>query len=259
MYEHIVPPSEFLKKKVVFRKSPIQQNFRQEVQEKVMEEWEAYSLAQIASGQQGHRWNSILMRFADVSVNDTEINIGYNFTDYKQAYGTNIKNPSFYHEYGEQVMANAIGACCLIELIDGNFLIFKRSLRVLELPGYYHVCGGHINIDESTNSLLPKFTIYKEIREELEIDESHFTKMSTLGFVRSLISFKPELLLSVKLNLDTSEIKSKPLNFEHSNMLFFSKVSLESFIINHRDQFVPSGLACIETLFNLYENAHYSS
>ena len=99
-FEILLFPKDLENKKVRFNSIPRRKNINHKVHEIIEAEWDSYAASQIAVGKHDYLTNTSLFRYEGYKTVDSVITINVSQTDYKEVYGTNIKNPQIYHEFG---------------------------------------------------------------------------------------------------------------------------------------------------------------
>jgi 8-oxo-dGTP pyrophosphatase MutT (NUDIX family) len=246
-FEILLPPEDFLDKDLYLKSIPRKNPANRKVYEIIEEEWDRYSAIQISSGKHDYLTITSLFRYEGHKTTEDDVIINLSQTDYKEVYGTNIKHPEIYSEFGNDFMGNALGICCLIRTKDNRFLIFKRAENVLELPGYYHLCAGHFERGKDTIERQADVVaaMKREMAEEVSISQMQINEIIPVGLCRSLISYKPELLFKCTVNLTSDSISENQFNFEHKEGFLLDEKELVQFLLKHHAKFVPAGKANI--------------
>ena len=246
-YEILLFPEDFRGKELQLKSTPRKNPANRKVYEIIEEEWDRYAALQISSGKHDYLTVTSLFRYEGHKITDNSIIINLSQTDYKEVYGTNIRHPEIYSEFGNDSMGNALGICCLIMTKDNKHLVFKRTDNVLELPGYYHLCAGHFERGKDTIERHADIiaAMKREISEEVSIQQIQIDAVIPVGLCRSLISYKPELLFNCVVDLASDSISEEQFNFEHKQGFFLHENELVPFLVKYRDKFVPAGKANI--------------
>jgi len=161
-------------------------------------------------------------------------------TDYKSFYGTNVCNPT---RLSKTELASALAVCAVVETNDGMVFVGKRSDKLAETSGLWHVPGGTFN--EVTD---PISLMRKELKEELNIIAYDIQFGICLGFGENLLMKKPEFLCHFHLKLSSKELSHKmydaPDTNEHTEFVFVPMEELQVFTEIH--PFAPIGKAAVQ-------------
>ncbi|MBD3167980.1 MAG: hypothetical protein GF307_00760 [candidate division Zixibacteria bacterium] len=163
-------------------------------------------------------------------------------TSYKYLCGTNLRKPRAEDRY----CADGIGICGAIKTADDKLLIGKRSRKVFEYPGYYHVVGGNMEPERHNNEegIPDPFVAYMmEVAEETGISiTGNDIKMT--GYCRNLDNHKPEMLFYVNLEVASREIV---MDEEHTELLYLedSEKAICEFLSGNWSNTVPAGKAAL--------------
>lgn len=244
-FELLLSPSDFQQRELTFKNTKRRVTVAPEVESIIEAEWDKYSTSQIAQEKHDYLTVTQLFRFEEYQLHKKHIEISLSQTDYREVYGTNIQHPEVFMTYGNEHMGNALGICTTIEFTDNKLLTFQRSLSVLEMPNYYHLCAGHFERGKDTIERRADVTaaVRREINEELRIPNDMILQITPIGLCRSLTSYKPELLFRSAINMPSTEFNTDGLNFEHKQSFIIEKYAVAEFLKEHRDKFVPSGKA----------------
>jgi 8-oxo-dGTP pyrophosphatase MutT (NUDIX family) len=161
-------------------------------------------------------------------------------TDYKSFYGTNVCNPN---AIPKAELANPLAVCAVVETTDGTVFVGRRSEKLAETSGLWHVPGGTLSKPVS-----PLAVMRKELAEELNLADEDIQTALCLGFAENLLMKKPEFLCYFHLNISERQLNAKlehaPDADEHEETAFVPLEELESFIDVH--PFAPIGRACMK-------------
>lgn len=145
-------------------------------------------------------------------------------------------------------LTDGLGVCSMVKSSDELLIIQKRSERHIRYPGWYHVCGGMLEIEAVGEQRVidPFAWMRTELHEELAIDSAFIVGMRCLGLVQDLRNMRPELVFETTLNVPTDHFaqQSGP---EHSALVLLDDRAddLRQFAADHGACMVPSGLACL--------------
>ncbi|MCP4634330.1 MAG: NUDIX hydrolase [candidate division Zixibacteria bacterium] len=174
-------------------------------------------------------------------------------TSYRVLCGTNLRNPRAENRY----CADGNGICGLIVTSDNKVILGKRSNKVFEHPGLYHVIGGNMEpeLHKNLNNVPDPFIAFQhELKEETGIETS-LDNILLIGFARNGFTGKPEFLFYTKVEESSKEIELDDV--EHSEILFFenSRDRLVKFTTDNRDIIVPVGKAAL-TAYGINRNGN---
>jgi len=185
-------------------------------------------------------------------------------TDYKSFYGTNICHSSDALRIAPAEMANAIAVCDVLETSDAMIPIGRRSNRMAEGAGFWHVPGGTLDCESAwkyfiplmhklklpakkSSALNPVLIMLKELTEELGIDPEDVTHCECIGLGENIGIHKPEFLCYFRSSLSAQEIEERRRSAidsdEHNEMVYVPVEELQDFVAVH--PFAPIGKAAI--------------
>jgi 8-oxo-dGTP pyrophosphatase MutT (NUDIX family) len=160
-------------------------------------------------------------------------------SDYKSFYGTNVCNTG---PLVKNELTNPLAACAVVETTDGTVFVGRRSEKLAETSGLWHVPGG--TLSEAIN---PIDAMRRELTEELNISAEDIQSAVCLGFAENLLMKKPEFLCYFHLKLNerqaTAKLAEATDKDEHDEFVFVPLEELEDFILIH--PFAPIGKAAI--------------
>lgn len=162
-YEIIISPTKGQKLNLQTVRTDRRSYFCEHVTSIVESEWRKLEL------DRGSLYINMLYRYEGVEFDGDDVCVSVSLTDYKEVYGTNIKNPNLYKLYGDAGLGNALGICCLVQFKDGLYPLFRRSQEVHELPGYFHLCAGHFEPCDGRCDVNPYTGIKKSSLRSLEL------------------------------------------------------------------------------------------
>lgn len=173
-------------------------------------------------------------------------------TDYREFLGTNLQWRRIHELVGEQelaaYLANALAVCAAVHTADGRLVIGKRSQRVMEHPGRWHVPGGNVDPDSHVRAgVVDVFCAARaEIHEELGCAEDRVS-LTCLGLIRPLDSLKPELLFLADVRHTGAELLGLANDSEHDELLCLPDAPAEilAFLEKEKRAFAPSGKAAL--------------
>jgi 8-oxo-dGTP pyrophosphatase MutT (NUDIX family) len=173
-------------------------------------------------------------------------------TSYRDYVGTNKNITQLRSEFSERewaaALANPLALCVCLHSQDGYLLVARRSARTYDHPGYYHVPGGHIEVDRHVfgDRVDLRLALQDELSEELGIATEQLRDVLCTGVIADAQSRKPELLMTARLRLGHHDLQA-PYNDEHGSLrwLVDSPQSLARFLLQHNRSLVPAGKACL--------------
>ncbi|MDO8657036.1 MAG: hypothetical protein Q7K45_07405 [Nanoarchaeota archaeon] len=154
--------------------------------------------------------------------------------------------------------ANPLAVCSVVYGYSGErgdishayALILKRSDKVAIYPNVHHVNGGLADIDKNRTKIDIGLQVYKELHEELGIDNEHLGNPTFHGIVRQIPSRTPEAICSIPVYLPQQELERRwrekaPAKFEHGGMNFYPLQEVPAFLDQYGSSMVPSGQAAL--------------
>jgi len=161
-------------------------------------------------------------------------------TDYKSFYGTNVCNPN---AIPKAELANPLAVCAVVETTDGMVYVGRRSEKLAETSGLWHVPGGTLS-----KAINPIDAMRKELAEELNLADEDIQTAVCLGFAENLLMKKPEFLCYFHLKMSTRLLEAKMQEAkdldEHDEYAFVPLEELQDFVDIH--PFAPIGKAAIK-------------
>ena len=171
-------------------------------------------------------------------------------TDYREFLGTNMQWQRIESHTGAaelpHYLSNAIAVCAAIRTSDGKLVAGRRSQRVMEHPGRWHVPGG--NVDPRTHVREGSIDVFRailaELQEELGCSDDRVSLMC-VSLIRPLDSRKPELLFLADVRYTWPELLDLPKDAEHDELLCIDDrpEELLGFLRREGNLFAPSGKA----------------
>ncbi len=154
--------------------------------------------------------------------------------------------------------ANPLAVCSVVYGYSGErgdisgayALILKRSDKVAIYPKVHHVNGGLADIDQERTKIDIGLQVYKELREELGIDNEHLGNPTFHGIIRQTPSRIPEAICNIPVYLPRPELEQRwqekaPGKFEHGGMNFYPLQEVPAFLDQYGSSMVPSGQAAL--------------
>lgn len=162
-------------------------------------------------------------------------------TDYEEYIGTNGSHREWRTLYGVAAMSDALAVSAVTQTADGLLVIERRSDKVAERPGFFHVKpSGHPQPPEGLTQ-----GVLTELEEELGVSPSEVTGLVCTGLVRDAASYKPELTYALRIRATSGEVlrRTKADAWESSELLFISpsRDALADWLARNRDATVPAG------------------
>jgi len=171
-------------------------------------------------------------------------------TDYREFLGTNMQWQAIEGRVGEaelpNYLSNALAVCAAVRTTDGKLAVGRRSQRVMEHPGRWHVPGG--NVDPKSHVREGAVDVFRAMRAELEEElgcSPGRVALTCLSLVRPLDSRKPELLFLADVRYTWQELLDLPKDAEHDELVCVPDDPAEilAFLHKQADAFAPSGWA----------------
>lgn len=213
-----------------------------EIDELIDAAWQARTKEASTRGQL--LFNGPLCRMLDWEVVGGVLTIRFGRTDYRALVGTNIAHPTVPAAF----RSDGCGVCSTIETSDGFLLVQRRSDRVFEHPGRFHVVGGSLEPrDDSHGPHADPFRVMeREIEEELGAGRDQIAAMSCLGLARDGFTLKPEILLKTRLTIPMAELAGATSD-EHAELIWIraDSASINGWLATHWERVAPAGLACL--------------
>lgn len=196
------------------------------------------------------------------SVAADTLQVDVQATRYRAFYGTNVRN---YDRIGDPALcANALAVCAVVETGDGCILMGKRSRKVAEGAGDWHVPGGTLELVsawkqftpwlelfgltlEPTSCLNPLAQMGRELNQEFSLEASQIRNAFCLGLGENLRIGKPEFLCWFQLDADSRTLRpwleAAADRGEHEDVVFLPAEEIDSFAAVH--QVAPIGRAAL--------------
>jgi 8-oxo-dGTP pyrophosphatase MutT (NUDIX family) len=199
---------------------------------------------------------------SDLAMTSTEGIVCFVYrTTYKAFIGTNIYNIGKIAD--KKQMANAMAACVVPLTTDGYVLVGKRSIKMAEGKGEWHIVGGTFEGVLQDGKLVcenPYDLILKELEEEINVLPEDIKDLYCTGLGISYHNHKPEFLFVGELKLNGEELIQRvtpplpPLReggdiVEHTEFRLIQTSELRDFVSKNR--FAPIGELAIERFFEV--------
>lgn len=153
-------------------------------------------------------------------------------TDYQAFVGTNLHHCNDISD--KDMMANPIAVCAVLLTADQKLVIGKRSTKLAESSGYYHVPGGTLEFGDIIH---PESTIRKELEEEFGIIAPDLEDITCMALAMNHVMHKPEFLYYAKLKLTADALQTRYLTAsdaeEHTEICYIQSDALPKFIQTH--------------------------
>jgi 8-oxo-dGTP pyrophosphatase MutT (NUDIX family) len=189
-------------------------------------------------------------------------------TDYRSFYGTNVRNFSRIND--PRLCANALAVCAVVESRDGNILIGRRSAKVAESSGFWHVPGGTMEVSpelniyanalklRSRNLLNPFRQMERELEEEFGLRLMDIGWSVCLALGENLRIGKPEFICYYHLNIDSVDVQKRietaTNRDEHDEILHLPMEEIESFVQSY--EVAPIGKAALHCYMHYLQSHH---
>ena len=192
--------------------------------------------------------NQPLCRLLSWHTRADTLTLNFGPTNFRDLMGTNERHPEIARLYGRGLLANATGVSSVVVTADDQLAVQRRHTRMLQYPGWYHVCGGSLEPTNISGNILvkPFDAIKTELREELEIHPQYITDIRCLGLAEDRTTYKPEINFATWLNVPAARF-AQQVGPEHDQLLLLPDTphELGSFLLEHADRIVPVGFACL--------------
>ena len=186
-----------------------------------------------------------LYRLVSYAVTDVSLVLRVGLTNYEEYIGTNGCHREWREQSGANAMSDALALSAATETADGMLAIERRSRKVAERAGFYHVKpSGHPQPPES-------FTqgVLTELEEELGVRREEVAELVCTGLVRDAVSYKPELTYVLRIRADAADVQSrwKADAWESDEISFIpaSPDALADWLTRHVHDTVPAGHAAL--------------
>ncbi len=212
--------------------------------------------------------NNLVPSYQESKVEDGKLLIEACVTDYKSFYGTNVCNMD---QLPKSELADALAVCGVVVSKDGAILLGKRSDRVAEAQGHWHVIGGNLEVNRSDynwrkkydetefrwwflSELNPTKNLLREIEEELGLTSRQISNVYTLGLGKNLLNNKPEVLMFVQTNVSSQRLRDCAthaiLHGEHSSLITLPFEDVGAFVSDY--PVAPIGKAALFAALGWY-------
>jgi hypothetical protein len=192
-------------------------------------------------------YDGALCRLVDWHRTNGQLSLRFGPTSYQAFVGSHLRR-DFGARFGESFMANATGVCVALVTADDELVLQRRSERVFENPGFFHVCGGQLEPIglNGSRSADPFTCVRRELLEEFDIPRSELVSLDCLGLARDLRTLKPEVLFAARTSRTTAEVcAARHEEFSDLCVIPITPDHLADFLIANAAQTVPMGLACL--------------
>jgi len=164
-------------------------------------------------------------------------------TSYKIFLGTNLRNASLADQYGQKILANAIGLSTALISSDGFLMMGRRNASVAYYPSRVHPFAGALEPRDPLNIF---DEVRRELHEELSLSENDFEQILCTGMAEDLSLRQPEMIFAAKSNRTRQQIESQ-LNYEEHRGVWVSGIDRQSIavVLAGNEQFTPIARAAI--------------
>jgi hypothetical protein len=198
-----------------------------------------------------------LCRLAAAAVDGETLRLTLGPTDYREFLGTNVaglatiqaRHAADWRAY----LADPLAVCATLASADGWLLVMRRSERVAEYPGFYHVIGGHPTPahDDGVGGVSPFLALQEEIVEETGLTPGEIADLACLGLIRNRATAKPELVFEARLALGRAEVEARLASLrerpEASAWVWLNDepAAIAAFLTRAAARVAPAGAACL--------------
>lgn len=245
--ELVVPEIATKKVLLVYRHS--KREVRPEILTIINETWSKRD-KDLDEREMGEERSQPLYRYESHSCTEHELKIVVSDTDYRETYGTNIRNPYLAKQFGLESLGNALAVCGILLGSNGRLLLVKRSEHVHDRPGWWHSFGGHLSRSDEKSPESSGFiedNLKEELMEELLAPTIVIRNMIPTCFVRSRYSLKPEICYTISIDDELTDNLPPHFNFEHKGyeILPATLPSIARFLEQHWENVVESTKALL--------------
>jgi hypothetical protein len=175
------------------------------------------------TGRGGVLFNGPMVRYLSHTLDDGQLVIRAEPTDFTTFYCTNYLNHGLGERIGWQHFANPIGISANVITSDGCLVYGRRSQRVACHPGAVHAVGGALEpTDRNAAGELDVFaSMERELREELNLAQHESVNLLCLGLIRDPQIRQPELVFDATLALTRDDLARRigPDDEEHDGLV----------------------------------------
>jgi 8-oxo-dGTP pyrophosphatase MutT (NUDIX family) len=161
-----------------------------------------------------HLFDGPMCRLESWTASSDQLELTLSQTSYKLFVGTNMANPQFADRFGTDVMANPLGVSPALLTADHQLLLGQRTSAVAYHPNRVHPFAGCMEPGDDD----PFATVYRELHEELSINQSEITDLHCIGLVEGNDLRQPEIIFAATTRLKKSEIESRVDPTEHHSI-----------------------------------------
>ncbi len=153
-----------------------------------------------------------MCRLEALSVSPSSLDLAVSRTSYKVFVGTNMYNPQFGDEFGNEALANPIGLSTSVLSRDGFVLLGKRNERVAYYPNRIHPFAGAAEPADPLNLF---DEVRRELFEELGFRTRDIAELYCGGIAEDRSLRQPEIIFHCHSNRTRAEIATQLLGDEH--------------------------------------------
>jgi hypothetical protein len=189
-----------------------------------------------------------MCRLERLAVSPEMLDLVVSPTSYKVFVGTNMVNPQFADEFGEQALANPIGLSTSVLSSDGFVLLGKRNDRVAYYPSRIHPFAGAAEPSDPLNLF---DEVRRELKEELSFDRDDVAELYCAGIAEDRSLRQPEVIFHCRSNRTRDEIIARLDRTEHHDVWSSpAEADAISRALDNADAFTPVAIATL-LLFGL--------
>lgn len=174
-----------------------------------------------------------MCRLESLSATSDRLQLGMSRTSYRVFWGTQLADASRHLSLRPAERANPVGVSTALETADGWLLLGRRSERVAYYPGWIHPFAGTLDpadllpqqltdpagADRSAPAPHPMVTAYRELREELLLQQQEIAVARVVGVVSDPRLQQPEVIVRVRVQVTRSDLVRRLDPEEHDSVV----------------------------------------
>jgi hypothetical protein len=186
-----------------------------------------------------------LYRYLSHTEHGSTINFDLGYTDFGEYLLTDIAHPEWNFSQRRAIMSHPLSITTVTISSDHLLLFGYRSQKVISEPGKLQTLpSGYIHPPDSVRT-----TIEQELFEELAVKKIEIEEVQITGLVQLHPSEKPEILLTVRLNIPASVVFARhgmdQWEFTRFLTLKESQATITDFLQSHADSLAPASHAAL--------------
>jgi 8-oxo-dGTP pyrophosphatase MutT (NUDIX family) len=194
----ILLEGSWLPGEVVMTEAPSGRRIVDEVERSIETAWQAAAKPGV------QLFDGPMCRLESFDAAPGRLQLRYSPSSYRINVGTNLsRGAALAAQFGDDVLANPLGASVALTTADGYLLLGRRGGRVAYYPHRVHPFAGSVEPAEADDAFA---IVYRELGEELNLPRERVQNVRCLGLARDDAIRQPELIFTATTSLTRAEV-----------------------------------------------------